>query len=153
MNYIKNIANLPNRKLNQLSRLIVKNSLGSVKQNVMIQSSVVKHQKKHNYNSLYDYMCVDNDADFVAYNKRKSSRILCNIQQIKSKYDAVLFLMYYKNSVAIYCINKPEYVSFSTYKTRQHSGNTDESQIIINSKNVKQLDKHLVSIVKYKDLM
>lgn len=64
----------------------------------------------------------------------------------------MLFVMYYKASVAIYRIPKEEYKVFMSYKQYQHSGNSDEHQIFITNKNIAQLDTYLVNVTKYKDI-
>lgn len=153
MSYIANISTFAPRKLNQLSRMIVqKQDIDT--EDYMVQSAVVRKQKKSvKMKTIKDFLSEASVPDFVKYINRKKSDFLCNVQQIKTEYKGVYFVMYFDNAVATYCINKKDYDRFYSYSHSQHKNNSNEQQIQITKSNMAELDRCLVSKFSYEELM
>ena len=153
MSYIANISTLSPKKLNWLSRSII-NRMGINTNDDMVQSSVIREKTLASLDmSLNTMLTKGTKHKFVPYGKRTYSNFLCNIQQIKDKFSGVYFVMYYRNCASVYYIPKNKYSTFSRYVKCQHSGNTNEKQIFINSCNVCQLEPYFIKNVKYSSLI
>lgn len=153
MSYITNINTLSPKKLNWLSRCII-NRMGINAGDNMVQSTVVREKTLASLDMTVNTMLTKGTKHtFVSYNKRTYSDFLCNIQQIKNKFDGVYFVMYYRNCAAAYYIPKNKYSTFARYSKSQHNSNTDEKQIFINSHNVYQLEPYFINKVKYSSLI
>lgn len=152
MSYIANINSLAPKKLNYLSRSII-HCLGIDEENNMVQSAVMREKGYNIDMTMHGILTNGINCKFVSYSKRMCSEFLCNIQQIKEKFDGVYFVMYYRNCAAIYYLPKCKYHTFNSYANSQHSNNTNEKQIFINSSNVYQLEPYFLHKVKYSDLV
>ena len=152
MSYIANINSLAPKKLNYLSRSII-HCLGIDEGNNMVQSAVMREKGCNIDMTMHGILTNGINCKFVSYSKRMCSEFLCNIQQIKEKFDGVYFVMYYRNCAAIYYLPKCKYHTFNSYANSQHSNNTNEKQIFISSSNVYQLEPYFLHKVKYSDLV
>lgn len=152
MSCITNINTLAPKKLNYLSRSIL-HRMGISEENNMVQSAVVREKCGSFDMTMRGLLTNGINCKFVSYSKRMRSDFLCNIQQIKEKFDGVYFVMYYRNCVAIYYIQKDKYHTFNRYSGSQHSNNTNEKQIFITAYNVYQLEPYFINKVKYSDLV
>lgn len=152
MSYITNINTLAPKKLNYLSRSII-HSLGIDEENNMVQSAVIREKGYHVDMTMQGLLTHGINCKFVSYNKRMCSDFLCNIQQIKEKFDGVYFVMYYRNCAVIYYLPKDKYHMFNRYVNSQHSNNTNEKQIFITAYNVHELEPYFINKVKYNDLV
>ena len=152
MSYIANISTLAPKKLNYLSRSII-HSMGINEENNMEQSAVVREKGNYLDMSVRGLLTNGLNCKFVSYSKRMRTDFLCNIQQIKEKFDGVYFVMYYRNCAAIYYLPKHKYHTFNRYSGSQHSNNTNEKQIFITAYNVYQLEPYFLAKVKYSDLV
>lgn len=152
MSYIANINTLAPKKLNYLSRSII-HSLGIDEENNMVQSAVIREKGYHIDMTMHGLLTNGINCKFVSYGKRTRSEFLCNIQQIKEKFDGVYFVMYYRNCAAVYYLPKDKYHTFNSYAGSQHSNNTNEKQIFITACNVSQLEPYFINKVKYSNLV
>lgn len=152
MSYIANINTLAPKKLNYLSRSII-HSLGIDEENNMVQSAVIREKGYYIDMTMHGLLTNGINCKFVSYGKRTRSEFLCNIQQIKEKFDGVYFVMYYRNCAAVYYLPKDKYHTFNSYAGSQHSNNTNEKQIFITACNVSQLEPYFINKVKYSDLV
>lgn len=151
MSYIENIYKLPTRKLNTLSKKIVERYVNGY-DNCMIQSAVIINKKDDVKRDIFDIVKNSYRPKFVCLSKVSKSKFWCSIQQIKNKYDYIMFLMYFKTGVSIYCIEKSHLNSFSGFRNYQHSGNVDEKQLFVTQDNFQELNNYLLQYIQYKDI-
>ncbi len=105
MSYITNISTFAPKKLNYLSRSIL-HRMGIDENNNMVQSAVIREKVSSLDMTVRGLLANGINCKFVSYSKRMRSDFLCNIQQIKDKFDGVYFVMYYRNCAAVYYIQK-----------------------------------------------
>ena len=124
MSYIENIATLNTRRLNVVTKGIVN-----------------------------DFTDFDTTNQMVLYSQRYNHRFTCTIQQIKSEYSGVVFVLYFSDVAAIYQVNRAELKYLPTYCTKQHKDNHNEAQFTVNNKNIDFFEDYLVRLVSYNSII
>lgn len=152
MDVIKNIGNLRTRNLSQLTNGLLNDYIGK-KENYMVLSSVVKKNEKRR--NFYYKDLMKKEKEFLYFEEKDNLKYkwTCNIQQIKSSYNGIIFALYYKDCVVYYQVNKKNYMKFRNICNYQHKGNNNEKQFFVNQKNIKEIEKFIIARLYYKDIV
>ena len=152
MSYIENIATLNTRRLNVVTKGIVNDFTDFDTTNQMILSSMVI--RKTRLDQTYVSLIENGDKKkFIPYSQRCNHRFNCTIQQIKSEYSGVVFVLYFSDVAAIYQVNRAELKYLPTYCTKQHKDNHNEAQFTVNNKNIDFFEDYLVRLVSYNSII
>lgn len=152
MSYIENIATLNTRRLNVVTKGIVNDFTDFDTTNQMVLSSMAI--RKTRLDQTYVSLIENGDKKkFIPYSQRYNHRFNCAIQQIKSEYSGVVFVLYFSDVVAIYQVNRAELKYLPTYCTKQHKDNHNEAQFTVNNKNIDFFEDYLVRLVSYNSII
>lgn len=152
MSYIENIYGLRTRLLNRITRGIVNDFAEDIETtNKMIQSSIVV-EKCAKEKSYIDLIRMPNYPSFVSWKDKNKKNYICNVQQIKNKYDGVVFCLYFREGVAIYDISMEDICNLPFCSSKQHADNLNEKQFFVNKKNIDKLSYWFVKYVQYSDM-